>query len=131
LGAAGTLATAAAPGASQATGLALRFEGGGSADAPTSRTSGSTSRAPPRPALVPAGPFTAVWTGTVTVDLRGDYRFQAEFAGAFDLGVNGTNILRSAGSAGVTEWSPSVREEGLQFAAGTLGRTGATKPACG
>ncbi len=60
----------------------------------------------PSPFLLP-GPFQANWTGLLTVELRGEYQFQAEVSGQFTLEVNGQRVLESGG--GRTEPSPAIR----------------------
>ena len=45
------------------------------------------NNSPPTP-FVSAGPFTAVWSGFVSLDLRSEYRFQAELNGERKLELN-------------------------------------------
>ena len=47
--------------------------------------------------FLPDGTFTASWTGTLSVDLRGEYLFRAELNGALKLEINGETILESTG----------------------------------
>lgn len=49
--------------------------------------------------FVPPGPFTAEWNGFISVDLRGEYAFQAEVQGFFTLQLNGALALEIDGSA--------------------------------
>lgn len=63
---------------------------------------------PPTPFL-PAGKFTAIWDGFLSVDLRGDYAFQAELNGALKLEINGTNVLDASGTNSSTALSKPVR----------------------
>lgn len=80
--------------------------------------------ASPSPLLAP-GPFEAVWTGNLVLDLRGTYRFQADVAGTFTLELNGVEILAAPNAAGVTEWSPPVRlRQGSNTLRATLARIG-------
>jgi mono/diheme cytochrome c family protein len=56
---------------------------------------------PPTP-FVPAGPFEAVWTGALVMDLRGEYGFRAELNGKIKIEVNGQTALESSESGGST-----------------------------
>ena len=47
--------------------------------------------------FLPDGKFTASWTGTLSVDLRGEYIFRAELNGVLKLEINGETILESVG----------------------------------
>ena len=74
-------ASATTHAAPAAKGLLLRIEGGGATDTTIAsnawlRVEGGASPSP----FIQPGPFTAVWTGTISIDLRGDYQFQAAFA---------------------------------------------------
>lgn len=46
----------------------------------------------PTPFLAP-GPFSVEWRGAIVVDVRDDYRFQAEVQGHFVLRINGEPVL--------------------------------------
>ena len=44
--------------------------------------------------LLPAGKFTATWTGALNADLRGDFQFRTEvLRGSLKFEINGTNVL--------------------------------------
>jgi cytochrome c1 len=51
------------------------------------------------PWLAP-GPFTVVWEGLVSVDLRGDYQFAAEVNGRLKVEINGATVLESGDASG-------------------------------
>ena len=55
------------------------------------------------------GPFTATWSGRVSVDLRSDLLFQAEINGELELEINGTNVLKASGSGIITPHTRSIR----------------------
>ena len=63
---------------------------------------------PPTPFL-PAGRFTAVWDGWLTVDLRGDFHFEAELNGHLKLELNGATALEVTGNGGASPRSKPVR----------------------
>jgi len=63
---------------------------------------------PPSPFL-PAGKFTAVWNGFITVDLRGDYAFRAELNGGLKLEIRGETIWEGAGTGEKTSATKSVQ----------------------
>jgi len=63
---------------------------------------------PPTPFL-PAGPFTASWSGSLSVDLRGDYSFHAVFTGHLKLSINDAVVLDSDGKSPAWIESPKVR----------------------
>src|SRR5689334_19200802 len=58
--------------------------------------------------FLPAEKFTAAWNGFVSVDLRGDYMFQAELNGSLKLEINGQTVLETS-TNGLSEPSKSVR----------------------
>jgi mono/diheme cytochrome c family protein len=64
--------------------------------------------ASPTPFL-PAGKFTAVWSGMLDLELRSDYSFQAELNGEFKLEINGNEILSGSGKGELSPASKSVR----------------------
>jgi len=59
--------------------------------------------------FVPVGPFTAIWTGEITVDLRGDYLFHAAFNGRLKLRINDAPVLDAEGLSPSWIESPKVR----------------------
>ena len=59
--------------------------------------------------FLPGGKFTAVFSGLVTVDLRGDYAFDADLNGELKLEINGQTILDVSGTGGSIEASKPVR----------------------
>ena len=112
---AGVLFCATAFGQSAATnpisGLSLRYSG--SAEAVDVTTAPNVwlyvpSGQPPTPFLS-AGKFTAVWSGFISADLRGDYSFQAELNGALQLEINGKLALEATGTDSVSELSQAIR----------------------
>ncbi|MGV3772231.1 MAG: c-type cytochrome [Verrucomicrobiales bacterium] len=67
-----------------------------------------TEGAPPVSGLKP-GPFSAEFNGLVSVDLRGQYAFQAELRGKAEISVNGRSLMEAAGEGTTTEISRQVR----------------------
>jgi mono/diheme cytochrome c family protein len=59
--------------------------------------------------FLPAGKFTAVWSGMLDLELRSEYSFQADLNGDLKLEVNGTEILTASGKGDVTPSSKSIR----------------------
>jgi mono/diheme cytochrome c family protein len=60
--------------------------------------------------FLPPGKFTAVYEGTVTAELRGDFFFQADLGGSLKLEINGAPVLEAGGENGATSaMSKSVR----------------------
>lgn len=61
--------------------------------------------------FLPAGPFTAEWSGGLNLDLRADFQFQAHYAGKISLQINGTNLFDPPSSTHLTttDWSRPVR----------------------
>lgn len=59
--------------------------------------------------FLPGENFTAVWDGFLSVDLRGDYSFQANLNGHFKLEINGALVLEATGTNSLTELSKSIR----------------------
>jgi mono/diheme cytochrome c family protein len=110
-------------------GLALRIEGARSAvGAVVSnvvlRVEANESPDP----RMEAGPFRARWTGTLTVDLRGDYQFRDEHRGRFALTLNGTKVLPAEGDGTPAGWSAPVRlRKGTNTLEATLERTEASE----
>lgn len=62
----------------------------------------------PSPFLAP-GQFTSTWTGSIAIDLRAEYAFQAELSGELKLGLNGTVVLEASGKDLVTPPGKSIR----------------------
>ena len=58
---------------------------------------------------IAAGPFSSVWTGFISAELRGEYTFQAELRGSLRLELNGKLLLASDSAGGRTPPSDSVR----------------------
>jgi mono/diheme cytochrome c family protein len=54
---------------------------------------GGESAAP----FLPHGPFTAVWEGFLSLDFRGQYQFEADVNGTFQLELNGETVLKTSG----------------------------------
>jgi cytochrome c1 len=88
--AAAALALLPARGADVSPGLTLTFSAGGQQDVREARLVALYLPAgqPPTPAL-PAGPFTATWSGTIASPLRAQYTFTAEVQGELKLTING------------------------------------------
>src|SRR5436190_1062262 len=59
--------------------------------------------------FLPAGKFSAVWSGMLELELRSDYTFQADLKGELKLEVNGTPVLDSSGKGETTGPSKPVR----------------------
>jgi cytochrome c peroxidase len=59
--------------------------------------------------LLPPGNFSATYTGSLSVDLRGDYSFQAELNGSLTLEINGKPALESAGDGALGEPGKPIR----------------------
>ena len=59
--------------------------------------------------FLPAGPFTATFEGHITVDLRGNYAFQADLNGALKLEINGTTALDVTGTGGASATGEMIR----------------------
>jgi len=66
--------------------------------------------------FLPAGKFTATWTGFISADLRGDYNFQAALNGNFKLEINATVALETSGTNSISPLSQSIRlNKGTNF----------------
>ncbi|MBI2947648.1 MAG: cytochrome c [Verrucomicrobia bacterium] len=63
----------------------------------------------PATSFIPSGRFTASWRGFVSVDLRSDYRFQAELNGEFKMEVNGVVVLEATGTGAASSPSRFIR----------------------
>lgn len=63
----------------------------------------------PATPFLPAGPFSASWSGDLSVDLRGEYIFHAAFSGRLKLSINETVVLDSDGRSPAWIESPKVR----------------------
>lgn len=80
-------------------------------------------QASPSPFL-PPGPFIATWSGWVSIDLRGTYRFRAHTSGSFTLLINGETVLPAPSPASHSDWSLPVRlRKGTNSIRATLLRT--------
>ncbi len=104
--------------------LALRLDNGAGAVA-YQNTSNLCLRvgdhATPHP-LLPPGPFTATWSGTIAADLRGDFRFQVEPPNAlpaFALEINGAPVRLLPGALS----EPVRLRKGTNSLQATLRRT--------
>lgn len=60
-------------------------------------------------AFVPAGPFSALWEGFVSADLRSYFTFHAELNGSLTLVLNGKTILKTNSTGGVLIATKRVR----------------------
>src|SRR5262245_61861069 len=59
--------------------------------------------------FLPGGKFSAVWTGTISAELRGDFLFQADLNGELRLEINGAPAFEAAGTGGLSPLSKLVR----------------------
>ncbi len=59
--------------------------------------------------FLPPGPFTAVWSGFLALDIRSEYTFQAELNGDLKLDINGVTVLQVSGGGGIVAPGKSVR----------------------
>lgn len=66
------------------------------------------SKSPPTPFL-PGGPFTLIWSGFVSLDLRSEYSFQAELNGSLKLEINGVPVLDASGAGELSSPGRFVR----------------------
>lgn len=75
-------------------GLRVAFRSGSETDV-TSRPEPALFVAANEPAswFVPAGKFDAEWTGWISLDLRSEYTFHAQFVGVLFLEINGMRVL--------------------------------------
>ncbi len=62
----------------------------------------------PSPFLTP-GKFDAVFEGYISIDLRGEYAFQAQLNGALKVEVNGETVLDVKGNGGQSELGKFIR----------------------
>ena len=63
----------------------------------------------PATPFLPVGPFTAVWSGDLSVDLRGDYTFHGLFNGHLKLAINDVVVLDADGKTPAWIESTKVR----------------------
>src|SRR5204863_4853454 len=81
-----------------AAGLSLTFEQGGVRDARVARLIGLAVPEGSRPTpLLPPGPFTATWSGSINLKLRGEYAFTAHGNGSVELTINNDPALSASG----------------------------------
>src|SRR5690242_10770016 len=59
--------------------------------------------------FLPAGRFSAEWSGYIASEIRDNYTFQAELNGALKLEINGVAVLEAIAAGTNTEASKSVR----------------------
>lgn len=59
--------------------------------------------------FLPAGKFTATWSGQLSVELRSDYAFQAELNGELKLEINGVTVLEVTSDGNKTDASKTIR----------------------
>ena len=59
--------------------------------------------------FLPGGRFSAVWSGTVSVDLRAEFSFQAELSGDLKLEINGQPVLEATSNGGQPAISKPVK----------------------
>lgn len=59
--------------------------------------------------FVAAGPFTAVWDGQISAELRGNFLFQAELSGSLKFEINGQPVLDATGDNSATPISKPVQ----------------------
>ena len=83
------------------TGLRVTFTSGGDTDTRvTPHIALFVPEGQPATPFLPPGKFTATWEGTVKIDLRGDYSFQATGRGGLKLEVNNAVLLDLPGLGG-------------------------------
>ncbi len=91
-------------------GLVLTYRVGGKTDVTVSPNVQLYLREDePLTPFLPKGAGTAVWAGAVSVELRGNYAFQAELKGALKLEINGQTVLDAAASGGDSPPGQEVR----------------------
>ena len=91
-------------------GLVLTYRAGEKTDVTTSPNVQLFFPAAKAPTpFLPAGPGIAIWTGALSVELRGDYAFQAELQGALKLEINGQMVLDATGSGAISTPGKEVR----------------------
>ncbi len=59
--------------------------------------------------FVPEGKFTATWDGFISVDLRGDYTFQAELNGQLKIEIGTNVVLEATGNDSLSAPGKSIR----------------------
>ncbi len=59
--------------------------------------------------FVAEGPFTATWNGFISVDLRGDYTFQAELNGDLEVTINTNVVLKATANGALSEPGKTIR----------------------
>ena len=77
--------------------------------------------------FLPPGPFTAVWEGTLSAELRSEFFFRAELNGSVKLEINAATALEATGTGGS---SPLTKAIALKKGPNTLKAT-FTSPAKG
>ena len=58
--------------------------------------------------FLPPGQFSVTWDGFLSSELRGEYRFEIEFCGQFQIEINGTPILHGQATNLLSDLSPTV-----------------------
>jgi len=58
--------------------------------------------------FLPAGPFSAVWEGTLSAELRSEFFFRAELRGSVKLEINGATALEATGAGGSSPLSKPI-----------------------
>src|SRR5688572_30875938 len=91
-------------------GLAVKFEQDGRLDRtvlpyPALHVSSNE----PAALLLKPGPFTAEFTGFISIDLRAQHTFSAETSGGVDLQINGKDVLKDASATEATCTSKGSR----------------------
>lgn len=73
----------------------------------------------PAAPLLPAGKFTATWTGALNADLRGDFQFRTEvLRGSLKLEINGTNIIEVTAATTADSAKPSAPSKPVRLSKG-------------
>ena len=103
-----------------ATGLRVTFKAGEATDvATTSNIQLYVTAGQPATPFLPPGRFTATWEGTVQIDLRGDYSFQAIGSGGVKLVVNNDTLLDLPGISALGK-APTTKIVRLNKGANTI-----------
>lgn len=92
------------------TGLVVRFQSGTATDVQVlPNVLWFVLAGAPATPFLPAGPFTATWTGFLSSELRAEYTFHAEFTGELKVTVGETSALTGQSSDGKLASGTAVR----------------------
>jgi len=91
-------------------GLAVTFASGGLSDTTTAPGVALYVEAGKSPTpFLPAGKFTATWTGALHGELRGNFVFQAELNGTLTVEINGAVVLETTAAGGASALTRPVQ----------------------